>query len=231
VSSSPPDPAGPSPHARDGRGGAFALGPPGAVPSAARWGGRGELRADLRTAGILAGALLLCGLPAGLLWWWLAPRADFRITADGPAAIGQPSQELAVSDDSVLVLILVGLGLLAGAFAWALRRRRGVAVVAALALGAAAAAVVAWQVGELLGPPPTEAELADVGRVVTTPLRLSAVPALAVAPFSAVLAYLVGALVARGDDLGRAGARSGEASGAVTGGAPTGEEPVDAGAR
>jgi Protein of unknown function (DUF2567) len=231
VSSSPPDPAGPSPHAPDGSGGAFVLGPPGAVPSAARWGGRGELRADLHTAGIVAGALLLCGLPAGVLWWWLAPRADFRITADGPAAIGQPSQELAVSDDSVLVLILVGLGLLAGALAWALRRRRGVAVVAALALGATAAAVVAWQVGELLGPPPTEAELADVGRVVTTPLRLSAVPALAVAPFSAVLAYLVGALVARGDDLGRDGARPGGPSGAVTGGAPTGEEPVDAGAR
>jgi hypothetical protein len=231
VSSPPPDPAGQSPHAVDARGGAFALGPPGGVPPAARWGGRGELRADLQTAGILAGALLLCGLPAGLLWWWLAPRADFRVTADGPVAIGQPSQELAVSDDSVLVLILVGLGLLAGALAWTLRRRRGVAVVAALALGAAAAAVVAWQVGELLGPPPSEAELADVGHVVTTPLRLSAVPALAVAPFGAVLAYLVGALVARGDDLGRPGDRLGEPSGAVAGGAPAGEEPVDAGAR
>ena len=203
MSSLPPVPAGPPPSGPDDSGGAFTLRSPGAIPAAARWRGRAELREDLATALALAGALLLAGLPAGWLWWRLAPRADFRITADGPVVIGRPSPELAVADDSVLVLILVGLGLLAGGLAWAMRRRRGVAIVAALALGAAGAAVVAWQVGLLLGPPPTEAELADVGRTVTTPLRLAAVPALAVAPFSAVLAYLVGALVSREDGLDR----------------------------
>lgn len=207
MSSSQPAPAGPSPQDRDHSGGAFALGSPGTIPPHARWGGREEVRADLRSAAMVAGSVLLAGPPAGLLWWWLAPRADFRVTVDGPVPIGRPSQELAVAGDSVLALVLVGLGLLAGALAWSLRRRRGVAVVAALAVGAAAAAVVAWQLGELLGPPPTQAELAEVGRVVTTPVRLSAVPALAVAPFSAVLAYLVGALVARGDDLGRISTR------------------------
>jgi hypothetical protein len=232
VSSLPPVPAGPP---RDDAGGAFTLGSPGAIPAAARWRGRAELRADLRSAMAVAGGLLLAGLPAGVLWWWLAPRADFRITADGPAAIGQPSQELAVADDSVFVLVLAGLGLVAGALAWRLRRRRGVAVVVALALGAAAAAVVAWQLGELLGPPPTDAELADVGRTVTTPVRLAALPALAVAPFSAVFAYLVGVLVARGDDLGRTGGSPGVLSarsgGEEAGEEPAGEQPVDAGAR
>ncbi len=236
MSSLPPVPAGPPPHGPEGSGGVFSLRSPAAIPAAARWRGRAELRADLHTAGIVAGALLLTGLPAGLLWWGLAPRADFRVTDDGAVPIGLPSQELAVADDSVLVLILAGLGLLAGALAWAMRRRRGVALLAALALGAAGAAVLAWQLGQLLGPPPTEAELAEVGRVVTTPLRLSAVPALAVAPFSAVLAYLVGALVARGDDLGRTGALPGVLGvqpddGNSADGEPAGEEPVDAGAR
>ena len=235
MSSFPPAPPGPPPTGPEGEGSAFTLGAPGQIPPAARWGGRAELRADLRSAGALAGGLSLAGLPAGVLWWWLAPRADFRVTADGPVPVGRPSLELAVADDSVLVLILVALGLLAGALAWTLRRRRGVAVVVALAVGAAAAAVVAWQLGELLGPPPTEAELADVGRVVTTPVRLSALAALAVAPFSAVLAYLVGALVSRGDDLGRRGepgALLGVVAGAVPAGEePAGEEPVDAGAR
>jgi hypothetical protein len=226
VSSLPPVPAGPP---RDDAGGAFTLRSPGAIPAAARWRGRAELRADLRSAAAVAGALLLAGLPAGVLWWWLAPRADFRITADGPVAVGRPSPELSVADDSVLVLVLVALGLLAGGLAWAaLRRRRGVAVLIALAVGAAAAALVAWQLGELLGPGPTAAELADVGAVVTTPLRLAAVPALAVAPFCAVLAYLVGALVTRPDDLGRTGAAPGVLPGADE---PAGEEPVDAGAR
>jgi hypothetical protein len=222
VSSLPPVPDGPP---RDDAGGAFTLRSPGAIPAAARWRGRAELRADLRSAAAVAGALLLAGLPAGVLWWWLAPRADFRITADGPAAIGQPSQELSVADDSVFVLILAGLGLLAGVLAWRLRRRRGVAVVVALALGAAAAAVVAWQLGELLGPPPTHAELADVGRTVTTPVRLAALPALAVAPFCAVLAYLVGVVVARGDDLGRTGDPPGVLAAPSTG-EEAGEEPV-----
>jgi Protein of unknown function (DUF2567) len=200
VSSLPPVPAGPP---RDDAGGAFTLRSPGAIPAAARWRGRAELRADLRSAAAVAGALLLAGLPAGVLWWWLAPRADFRITADGPAAIGQPSQELSVADDSVFVLILAGLGLLAGVLAWRLRRRRGVAVVVALALGAAAAAVVAWQLGELLGAGPTPAQLHDVGARVTTSLTLGSVPALATAPFAALLAYVVGALHAPGEDLGR----------------------------
>jgi hypothetical protein len=227
VSSLPPDRPGPP---ADDAGGAFTLGARGEIPAAARWRGRAELLADLRAALAVAGGLLLAGVPAGLLWWWLAPRADFRIAADGPAAVGQPSQELSVADDSVLVLILVGLGLLAGGLAWALlRRRRGVALLIALAVGTAAAAVVAWQLGELLGPAPTQAQLADVGRVVTTPLRLAAVPALAVGPFSAVLAYLVGALVAREDDLGRTGAPPGTLTDADEPAA--GEEPVDARAR
>ena len=173
------------------------------MPAAAHWHGWREIRADLRSSIGVVLALALAGVPAGLLWWWLAPRADFRITNAGPVVIGNPSEELLVGDDVVFTLILAGLGLLAGAAAWWLRRHRGVATVLALALGATAAAVVAWQVGELLGAGPTKAQLADVGARVTTALRLGGPPALAVAPFAAVFAYLVPVLVARADDLGR----------------------------
>jgi hypothetical protein len=205
---------------------------PALAPVGGLWPGRRELRADLRPALGLAALLTLTGLPAGLLWWWLAPRAEFRVGADGPVVIGRPSLELSIAVDSVLVLILAGLGVLAGTLAWRVRRRRGVALLAGLAVGTAAAAAIAWQVGELLAPPPTAAELADVGRVVTTPVRLSGLPALAVAPFSAVLAYLVGALVAHDDDLGRTDGQTGDASsGGAAGAASAGEEPVDAGAR
>jgi hypothetical protein len=204
---SPPQPgqgglAQPGP-GRDGGTPAFALGGGTGIPLAARWRGREELRADLRSSVLLAVGLALAGVPAGLLWWALAPRADFRVTADGPVPLGDPSVELPVADDGVLVLVLGALGLLAGGLAWALRRRRGVATVVALSVGASLAALIAWQLGELLGPGPTAAELERVGAVVTTPLSLAALPALAVAPFAAVLAYLVGVVVARTDDLGR----------------------------
>jgi Protein of unknown function (DUF2567) len=171
----------------------------------ARWGGGAELRADLRSALGLVLVMALVGLPAGVLWWALAPRADFRITETGPEVLGRPSDELLLADDGIFVVILALTGLLLGAAAWLLRRRRGVATVVALAVGATVTGVVAWQVGEVLGAGPTEAQLATVGATVTSSLTLGALPALAVAPFTAILAYVLAVLYSRGDDLGRTG--------------------------
>jgi len=161
------------------------------------------VRADLRSAAGTVAALALTGVPAGLLWWALAPRADFRVTENGPVPIGDVSPELLVADDAVFALVLAGAGLLAGVAAWFLRRRRGVATVLALALGACLTAVVAWQVGELLGAGPSETELADVGARVTTSLTLSSPAAMALAPFTALLAYVVAVLYTPDDGLGR----------------------------
>jgi hypothetical protein len=80
-----------------------------------------------------------------------------------------------------------------------------VATVLALAVGCTLTAVVAWQVGELLGAAPTESELAEVGNVVTTSLTFGSPPGLAAAPFAAVLAYLVGVLYVAEDSLNRPG--------------------------
>jgi LPXTG-motif cell wall-anchored protein len=178
----------------------------GTPPSAsAYWRGWPEVRADLRSAAGVVAGLALAGVPAGLLWWALAPRADFRITETGPVPVGEVSPELLVADDAVLALVLAGVGLLAGVAAWFLRRRRGVATVLALALGACLTAVVAWQVGELLGAGPSEAQLADVGARVTTSLTLSSPAAMALAPFTALLAYVVAVLYTPDDGLGRTG--------------------------
>ena len=152
---------------------------------------------------MLVGLLLLAGVAAGLLWWALAPRATFEVTADGVVPVGHPSAELPFADDGVLTLVLAGLGLVAGLVAWRLRRRRGVATVLALALGAVLASVAAWQLGELLGAGPSPAELAAVGTRVITPLRLRSPAALAVAPFLAVLGYVVCTLLSASEDLDR----------------------------
>jgi hypothetical protein len=161
------------------------------------------VRADVRSSVRLALVLALAGFPTGLAWWGLAPRADFRITEAGPQPIGSPSDELLVADDVVFVLVLAAVGLIAGIAAWRMRRRRGVATVVALAVGTVATALVAWQVGELLGVGPTEAQIADVGAVVTTSLTLGSPAAIAVGPFMAVLAYVVAVLTVHDDGLGR----------------------------
>jgi hypothetical protein len=174
------------------------------LPAAdAYWRGWSEIRADLRSSARLVLVLAVAGLLAGLLWWWLAPRADFRITDTGPVVIGNPAEELLVADDAVFALVIAAFGLVAGVAAWFLRRRRGVATVLALAIGCSLMAAVAWQLGELLGAGPTEAQLADVGNVVTTRLSLGSLPAIALAPFAALLAYLVPVLTVHRDDLGR----------------------------
>ncbi|MGY1671839.1 hypothetical protein [Geodermatophilus sp. SYSU D00710] len=162
-----------------------------------------EVRTDLRPATAWGCLIALCGLPAGLLWVWLAPRGRFEVVEGGAVPVGRPSAELLVAGDSVLVLVLAGLGLLAGGLAWAMRRRRGVAVLVATALGAAVAGLLAWQLGELLAPGPTAEQLADVGARVTSGLRLSSPPALAVGPFAALAVYVVAALFSSRDDLGR----------------------------
>lgn len=153
--------------------------------------------------GITIAAVAVAGLPAGVLWWLLAPRADFRITSDGPAPIGNPSDELLVADDVIFTLIVAGLGLLAGLILWFNRGFRGLAAVVALAVGSLAAGVLAWQLGELLGPGPTDAALRKVGTTVTTGLHLASWPALALGPAVGLLVYFIAAAVNGEDDLAR----------------------------
>jgi hypothetical protein len=174
-----------------------------ASPARRPWSPWREARADWRTLLALLLGLAVLGVPLGVLWWGLAPRADFRITADGPVAIGNPSEELLVADDAIFVLLVAALGLVAGLGAWLVRRSRGVAGLVGVALGTLAAGAVAWRIGELLGPGPTSAALGHVGDRVTTGLALDSLPALAAGPFFAVLVYVVGALSARSEGLGR----------------------------
>ena len=192
-----------------------------------RWPGRAELRADLGPALRFAAVIALAGVPAGLLWWGLAPREDYRVVENGVEALGRTSAELPVADDGVLILVMAGLGLLAGIAAWLLRRRRGVAVLAALALGTLLAGLLAWQLGELLGPGPTEEQLAEVGATVTTPLRLASLPALTAAPFLSVLTYVVAALFAPSEDLDRPAGPAASRAPGPSAEAPGGRRLVD----
>jgi hypothetical protein len=197
----PPGPAAPFPTAP------AAVDGPAAPRQPARRAGVPGLRGsrqDLRSALLTVLALAVAGLLAGGVWIWLAPRADYRVTATGVEPIGRaPSAELFMADDGVFVVVLAGLGLVAGLAAWLRRRRRGALTLVALATGMLAAGVVAWQLGEWTGPGPTDAELADVGRTVTTALSLGATAALAVGPFVAVLVYVVATALTSRDDLGR----------------------------
>jgi len=193
-----PSPApGPQPHPGAGRPAAVRAGVPGLQGS----------RDDVRGAVLTAVVLALLGLAAGLLWVWLAPRAQFTVTSTaGDVQVtggGLVDPELFAGDDGVYVLLLGGLGLVAGLVGWLRRRRRGVVTLVGLAVGMLAASVTAWQLGALLGRGPSREQLTTVGTVVTTALDLNMLAALAVGPFCAVLVYVVATVLVSRDDLGR----------------------------
>jgi hypothetical protein len=71
------------------------------------------------------------------------------------------------------------------------------------------------------------ADIGHVGGIVSTGLRLHALPALAVGPFAAVLAYLVPAAYSATDDLDRAGPPAAPPARPVSGPGP---EPAPASA-
>jgi Protein of unknown function (DUF2567) len=176
---------------------------PATPPAGRPWSPWQEARRDWRWAAGVVGVLAVVGVPLGVLWWALAPRADYKITGSGPVVIGNPSEELLIADDGIFVIIVAGLGLLAGVLTWLFRRHRGVAGLLAVAFGTLAGSAVAWRIGELLGPPPSRAALRHVGGRVTTSLTLGMLPALAVGPFVALLVWLVATLYSRGEGLGR----------------------------
>jgi hypothetical protein len=195
------DPAGPraEPPATDA--------PPAAQ---AHWRGWAEVRSDLRISLRVALLVALAGLPAGLLWWALAPRVVFLVTDAGPEPVGDYSDEFRVADDAVLALVLLGIGLVVGVATWFLSRRRGVGAVLALAVGGSLAAVLAWQLGEVLGAGPSEAQATEGARLMTA-LQLGSLPVLALAPFAALLGYLAATVCAPDDGLGRTAEGSGAA--------------------
>jgi hypothetical protein len=180
---------------------------PARLPAVRVGSGLAGSRADVPAAALTVVVLAVLGLGVGLLWVWLAPRAQFTVTsADGGLEVtggGLVDPELFMGDDGVYVLLMAGLGLLAGLAVWLRTARRGVVALVAVAVGMLAASVTAWQLGALLGKPPTADELSTVGAVVTTALDLNMLAALAVGPFTAVLVQVVAAVLAHHDDLGR----------------------------
>lgn len=149
----------------------------------------------------LASLLCLVGLPVGLLWWLVAPRRAYEVTADGAFAVVSES-EAAVGSDGWLLLMLTVVAVVSAAAAWWGVRPRGPFVPIGLAVGMVGCGLLAWLTGSLLGPGPTAADLSDVGTEVLGPLQLGAIGVLVVGPFVAVAGYAFGVCLTRRDDLG-----------------------------
>ncbi len=180
---------------------------PAAVPVQPWFHGLRPGAAEILVATRLAIVLLLSGIPLGVLWWLVAPRRSYEVSAEGAFAV-VPESEAAVGSDGWFMLLTAVIALIAAVVAWRREAQRGPLMAAALAVGMLLCGLVTWQVGTLLGPGPSAEELAEIGAVVVGPLGLRAYGVLVVAPFMAVAGYLLAVCFAPRDDLRAAGTRS-----------------------
>ena len=179
-------PAGAPEPADEGPGGS------GAGPSAERVD-----RTDLRLALALAGGLALLGVPVGLLWAALAPRALARPAPDGGVAPVDTQTQAFIAADGLLFLLGLAAGVLTGWLCWRRARRAPLEALLGMALGATLAVCAAWQVGVLTDDrDAVRAALREPGRTapVELPLRLRSLAALLGWPAGAVLTFTVSAL-------------------------------------
>ncbi|WP_017557870.1 hypothetical protein [Nocardiopsis baichengensis] len=162
------------------------------------------VRGRWAAGGAVLGAVAALGVPLGLLWWWLAPRPEVTVGADG-RPLPYPLGEAAFSVQGHYAVIAAGAGIATGYCAYLvqyrLARRRAeqgrppldmrMACLLGLAAGAVLGAVLVWRTGVLLeGDAFAEALAAAApGDVITDRLRLDATAALVVWPFVAVLQY------------------------------------------
>jgi len=121
-------------------------------------------------------AMILLGVPLGLLWVAVAPQIPVVRTETG-AVLTQPQPEEFVAADGWFSLLGLGFGVLAAIAFWlVLRRHRGPLGLLLLAVGGIGAAVVAWQVGRRIGLDEYQRllETAPVGQAFSKPPDLRA---------------------------------------------------------
>ncbi|MGI5220187.1 DUF2567 domain-containing protein [Nocardia sp. CA-290969] len=166
-------------------------------------GTRGGARRELRAAAVLAAAVVVLSVVAGVVWGLLAPTELVLVVEPGRGAtlVGESLHRF----DALALFAGAGAvtGVLSAAAAWRWRRMRGPIQLIGLLLGSAAGAwVMAWA-GEAVttwnNPRPDDP---PVGQIVALPVGLESPLVLLVQPLTAALVILVLAGLSATEDLG-----------------------------
>jgi hypothetical protein len=125
-------------------------------------------------------AVVTGGAGLGVLWWLLAPTARTQIVDGGVFLTG--NLELQIAQDGWLAAVLAVTGTLLAAVQSLRAREAPVRRALVGMVSLVVCAVVAWQVGQLLGPDPLAEQLARGLRHPVTPLALHTPAVLLVGP-------------------------------------------------
>ena len=153
---------------------------------------------DLRAAASLAGALVVLGLVAGLLWAAISPHGSGVVVTK--TEIIPFEQENWIAADGRFAVITAVIGLVAGLVAWFWRSRRGPVLVAGLGVGAIVGSALTALVGRAVS---SGHSTGAVNSGIRLHIVLHAHGLIAIEGVVALAAYLGGVLFAGPDDLGR----------------------------
>ena len=132
--------------------------------------------------------LILLGVAAGVVWWWIAPQPAYRVEPEGLFFVDpQPSAYIAAEGWFVVVTGVIGLA--AGAFAWVRYRGAAWGALLGVLVGGLAGAAATAGVGMLLGR--SDPWAAPVGSLTQGPLEIRAWGVLLVEAGLAVAVWLL----------------------------------------
>lgn len=144
--------------------------------------------------------MAVCGIPAGLAWAALAPRALLQVVSRGTAEVVNAETSAFVVADAWFCLITALGGVLTGTLGYlAVVRRRGAAAAAGLITGALAAALLALWAGDNSGLAAFRHRLmvSVPGTRLDSSLALGATSALTFWPMFTALAITLGEAAVR----------------------------------
>ena len=148
---------------------------------------------------VITVAVALLGVPGGLAWAAIAPRAAVVITGRGVAQVVNPETKAFIAADGWFCIIGVVGGLLAGLAGYlaAVRRHSPFATVG-LILGGLAASFIEWWIGRNVGLASFHSALllGHKGAVLHAPLALRAHGAVVIWPLTSALLVTLAELLA-----------------------------------
>lgn len=148
---------------------------------------------DIRDGAAVALVTGVAGVLLGVLWLWLAPRAQY--VSNGEAVFLRSTEsEARIGADGTFFLLSLAMGVLSAVLVFLWRRSGGVPLVVGLVLGSVFGALVGWRLGVSLGPSTdvvAAARAAGKGVPFDAPLQLLAYGVLLVWPMAAAAVHLV----------------------------------------
>lgn len=108
-------------------------------------------RSDIKAGLVVFAAVLVLGVPAGILWEAITPKVQV-VARGGITFYAQPEGSASITADGNFALIGVAAGVICACAAFARYRHNGVATVLGLVAGGVLASLLAYRIGHLLGP-------------------------------------------------------------------------------